>query len=171
MPESSFAAICIRQFFCPYQLRTDNWRDDELSDTHVRLDLECGVAVVDKDRQDFPAVISVDRSWRVQYRDAALPCQSRSRPDLGLETFRQLNTDAGRAGIAHTWLQIDFVRDSGVKVEPGSAGRGVLWDGCLGVNFQYIYLHDALAMRRPWATVWPPVLGLLSGAFPLSWFD
>ena len=45
---------------------------------------------------------------------------------------------------ANAGMQIDFVRDSGVKVEPGSAGRGVLWDGCLGVNFQYLYLHDAL---------------------------
>lgn len=114
-----------------------------------------------------------------------LPRKSGSRPDLGLETFRQLDADAGRAGIANSGLQIDFVLDSGVKVEPGSACRGVLWDGCLGVNFQYIYLHDTLlcvlrlrmtlrrffAMRHPWATVWPPLLGLLSGAFPLSWFD
>ncbi len=59
--------------------------DEQLRDPHAPLDDEAGGAEVDQDDLHFAPVVGVDRAGGVQYRDAVLRGESRSRPDLRLE--------------------------------------------------------------------------------------
>src|SRR5262249_30247644 len=65
-----------------------NRRDHHLRDTSSTPDFEAFAAQIYKNDLYFAPIIGIDRSWRIDDRDAVANCDSRARPDLAFVSRR-----------------------------------------------------------------------------------
>src|SRR5260370_21611645 len=86
---------------------------NQLCNSHAARDLERLLAQIDQNHAHFAAILGIDSARPIGHRHAVPRCETRTRPYLGLEAYRQGNRDPGRNDLALQWPQLDLLVDGG----------------------------------------------------------
>src|SRR5690606_6949657 len=100
-------------------------RNDHLGNPRSTLDDETFLPEIDEDHFHFAAIVAIDRTRRIENRDAVLRSKARARAHLRLIALRQRNGEAGRHHRAFTEGKRErfAFRQRGDQVHAGSAFR------------------------------------------------
>ena len=110
------------------QLNASDGSDDELGNAHPRRDREVVAPVIDQQDLHFTAIVAVDRPGRIQYGDAMLARESRSRPDLCFESCRQRHRESAGHERELAGSERERFFNCRRKIEAGRAAGCILRD-------------------------------------------
>ena len=111
------------------KIRAGHRRKDDLRDSVPAPDFERLAAEIAENDFDFPAIVGIDRSGRIDAGDSVSEREPGPRADLSLEALGNREHEAGRNGGPLARCQNDRWIHSGVKVAAGRAVARVARQG------------------------------------------
>lgn len=124
--ESSAAAMAFRKSFDFQPDGAVNLAENQLSDAFTGIQQIGFAAEIGQQDFDFPPVVAVYRTGRVQHSDAVVQRQTAAGPHLSFPSFGQSDGDAGGNGLGSTGIQSQRFIQISPQIQTGRVRCGGL---------------------------------------------